>query len=1278
MNYRTRSAGSILAAVLTVVVPRAIAQQTAVTTPPSDDKDESVVLSPFVVNASEDAGSYNATSTLAGTRVRTDLRDTASAISVVTQQFLQDTGARNEADLLVYTPSTEVGGIGGNFSGAAGGHTFTESLVNPSTRVRGLDSADNTRNYYLTDIPFDTYNVGRVDLQRGPNSILFGVGSPAGIINASTNDAGYKNSVRLENRFDQFGSVRDSVEANYVLVPDVLAIRVAGLVDDEKFEQKPAFQNSKRLYGAIRFDPKLFKTDSAHTSIRVNAERGTVSSNMPRDLPPVDDINRWFQTGTDVYGNLGLSKLTINQYSLTNANASGIPMPGIQGSSLGNATFQLNGTAEGHSYWPDIINYYQVANGNSPLKTITAQPNVAKGLPDASGNHGVAGIASPIYRPYAIPDYSSYAGYIGTAGTAGGYVYPQKVIPGGAYFDDVVLQDPSVFDFYHKLLDGPNKHEWQNWKAYNLTVDQTFFSDRLAFEFGFDHQYYNSGNQQWLAGQDYNINVDVNQTYADGTPNPNVGRAYVANAESNDNFESTSVRDTARFTVTGDLRAEDLFGKGKLADILGHHVLTGLYDRSKQGLTSDQYALYATTPGYIVENSLPSNGVFNVNSINSNRDYEWLEYIGPSMLNASSAAGANLSNITSRLSPPTDQTIRNFDATWNKPTDPSAPGYVDPKAPYSYTDLSTGSTTNSIQSQNPANYVGWSDEHVTWMSSSNPLQKPSLITAANRVSTRDISKGLTWQGYLLGGDLVPVYGWRKDNVTTIQTQGIANTNTGIVPMDFADDDSVTSRTDIRGTSHTWGAVYHLPRSITDHLPGGTTLGLFYNHGNNFEAESSRLSLSGLPIPNPQGLTKEYGIQFSTLHDKLTLKVSHFNTVVHNATLSGTNGNDIAGLGNSGYVIANGVQWGYGWATALQDGIEGKTPNSNYWDAAGADGLPKGTAAELAAYNDYNLNGGTYIDSGGGKHTYVGANAITKAWVNIPLPSVYFAGYGQSPAIDPTIAAKTGQLSSSYGAAGPNDASGPNVGGGSNFGNHQITVDNLSKGEEIELTAQPVKNWNITVNFSHVKATHVNIDEAAQEFIGKMTAFMNGPGGQVRMWYNGGPALGQTWNSAIVAPFTVELDSLGHEAPEVSPWRLNLVSTYTFDHGPIKGLFIGGGMRIDAARIIGYNYDASYKNVNSDDPNYAAVAAVTQGGLNVNDPVRGKNEEHVDAWIGYERKLTHKLHWRIQFNMRNVGEHDHLIAAQDNPGNPALNIAPSIALARISEGMTWQLTNSIEF
>lgn len=36
----------------------------------------------------------------------------------------------------------------------------------------------------------DNYNVDRIDIQRGPQtSILFGLGSPAGIVNASTRNA---------------------------------------------------------------------------------------------------------------------------------------------------------------------------------------------------------------------------------------------------------------------------------------------------------------------------------------------------------------------------------------------------------------------------------------------------------------------------------------------------------------------------------------------------------------------------------------------------------------------------------------------------------------------------------------------------------------------------------------------------------------------------------------------------------------------------------------------------------------------------------------------------------------------------------------------------------------------------------------------------------------------------------------------------------------------------------------------------------------------------------
>jgi uncharacterized protein (TIGR02231 family) len=51
---------------------------------------EDVILSPFTVDAEKKG--YNAAATLAGSRIHTEMRDVASAVTVVTQQFLQDTG----------------------------------------------------------------------------------------------------------------------------------------------------------------------------------------------------------------------------------------------------------------------------------------------------------------------------------------------------------------------------------------------------------------------------------------------------------------------------------------------------------------------------------------------------------------------------------------------------------------------------------------------------------------------------------------------------------------------------------------------------------------------------------------------------------------------------------------------------------------------------------------------------------------------------------------------------------------------------------------------------------------------------------------------------------------------------------------------------------------------------------------------------------------------------------------------------------------------------------
>lgn len=1256
------------------VVPRiAVAQaapaQPSVAAAPSD-QEEPTVLSPFVVDAAEDKGSYRANSTLAGTRVRTDLKDVASAITVVTAQFLQDTGAKNASDLLVYTPSTEVAGIRGNFSGAAGQAVAQENTVSATTRVRGLDSADNTRDYFLSDIPWDSFNVGRVDLQRGPNSILFGTGSPAGIINVSTNGASFSNSYNITNRFDEYGSLRNSASLNQEIIPGVLAIRLAALKDDEKYEQSDAFNNTTRYYGAFRFDPKLFGKDS-HTSIRGNYEYGKQVSDNPRSLPPEDQITPWF-ANTITFGgvtNPGYQKVIVNQFSLTNFNpAGGPPLPGANGGPLDSAYFSgLGGNAEGRSYWADVVNYYEatpvsqnnipnaIAPSGTPIKVITAEAN--QGL--VAGKYGQGGSSIgglSAFRPDGIPATSGMTSFFGSNGTTpsngvpANYRVPTLPIPGGVYYTDRVITDPTIFNFYKKLLDGPNKHEWKNWSAFNLALDQTFFDDRLGFEVAYDQQKYTEGAEPWLEGQNYAINVDVNATYADGTINPNAGRPEVAQAASggeDNNYQSTTIRQTWRITPTLELRASDFFGNSSLTNILGKSVFTGLYEKTTVRNDYYQFGEYATTPDYLANNNLPTANI--VNAVGSTGSFEWRAYLGPAMQGYSSAHGLNLNSINYVIAPPRNESTLNFNSTWIKPTDPNTPGYVDPTAPYSYTSTVNGSvTTNSIQYENPANYAGWQNESIGYMSWANPNDRSALVTAGNKSRYQDESQGITWQGYFLGGDLVPSLGWRKDKVTDYQTNAVTNPTTGITSLDYPE--NLASRTDAQGVSKTWGGVYHVPKSIMGKLPGDMTLSLFFNKSSNFKPDAARLSLAGLPIPSAQGNTSEYGFTTTALNDKVSLKVDWFKTTVKNANLAGTNGNSIAGLGSNGYFLADGVVWGYGWAAALQDGLEGKTPNTNYWDYGNGSGYATGSA-QYVATNAY-------------------SSQIVNAWLNIPLPDAYFGSYGVTPAIHPSLAKASGQLSTAF-LNGYNDLTAPNVGGGSNFGDHITTVDNISKGVEIELTTQLTRNWNVTMNYSKVNATHANIDPASQAFISKMTGFMNGPGGAIRMWCNGCGTLGADWNSSIVAPWTVELNDQGKEAPEVSPWRLNLITNYSFDRGPIKGVFVGGALRVEASRILGYRYNPNFKNVNSTDPNYANVLAVTEGGLDVNAPEKGPNDTHVDAWVGYSRKVYKNVNWRVQLNLRSVGEKDHLTPASYEPDG-------SLALARIQQGMGWTLENSFDF
>ncbi|HNX05382.1 MAG TPA: TonB-dependent receptor, partial [Opitutales bacterium] len=114
------------------------------------------MMSPFEVTSSSNTG-YVATETLAGTRIRTDMKDVGSAISVVTKEMMSDIGATDNSTLLQYTTNAEVSGTRGTYAGLGNGTSVNETgqlrAPGEGQRVRGVDSADNTRDFCGTDMP---------------------------------------------------------------------------------------------------------------------------------------------------------------------------------------------------------------------------------------------------------------------------------------------------------------------------------------------------------------------------------------------------------------------------------------------------------------------------------------------------------------------------------------------------------------------------------------------------------------------------------------------------------------------------------------------------------------------------------------------------------------------------------------------------------------------------------------------------------------------------------------------------------------------------------------------------------------------------------------------------------------------------------------------------------------------------------------------------------------------------------------------------------------------
>ncbi len=261
-------------------------------TTPAPAAEPIVTLTPFEVTAAQDNG-YLASSTLSGTRLNSKLEDLAASISVVTKQQLLDTAATDINDVFMYEANTE--GIYQFTSFTVDRGLVTDDVsANPqgATRVRGLTAANVATNGFGTSLPFDAYNVDAVEISRGPNSSIFGLGNTGGGVNVIGSRANLtRASTTFSTRGDSYGGYRGSFDLNRPILKDRLAARVLGVYEEKGFTREPSADTTRRLQGAVTARP--FR----NTTIRASFESYRNFNSRPNSTTPRDMFGDWTASG---------------------------------------------------------------------------------------------------------------------------------------------------------------------------------------------------------------------------------------------------------------------------------------------------------------------------------------------------------------------------------------------------------------------------------------------------------------------------------------------------------------------------------------------------------------------------------------------------------------------------------------------------------------------------------------------------------------------------------------------------------------------------------------------------------------------------------------------------------------------------------------------------------------------------------------------------------------------------------------------------------------------
>lgn len=790
------------------------------TKPAAEGADPVFTLSPFIVTAERDNG-YQATQTLAGTRLNTPVKDLGASISIYTKDFLEDIGATNAGELLVFATGMEVAGAGGNYSAAAADANATQVEGNTArensqqSRTRGLASPNFTRNFFTTDIPFDTYNTESVTVNRGPNAILFGVGSPAGVVeNTLLLPYFSRNANKIEMRYGNNDSTRAIIDFNRVLIKNKLAFRIAALNQDERYNQRPAFEERKRLYGALAFQP--FKA----TILRANFETGNTSANRPITVLPYNSISQgWYDAGRPSWDWSYYDDPARNPGAAAqNSNAYRTPFIGQQ------------------QIYTQIVSVFPTANATTPAYSFAATTPITFGT---AANAVRAGTFNSLVNRDKANDSIFFAQTVNIFSLPGSYWTGANVLPGqqsGFAPAGIKMQgftNYDAFDFKNRMLDETSRQD-DSFHSFNLALEQRAWQDRVGIEIAYDTQRYerSAKNSFFSYSNGNHIHIDPNVTLPTGEPNPNLGRPFVTYGQNPWNNYATD-RETWR--ATGYLRYDFKDLSKTWGSWLGRHTLTGLYEENAVETISYQTALATDGPAARALN--PNMSVFT-------RRPAVIVYIGPS--NIGSNNGLQLDPIQIPAIRPGPAGSTKYFVRAAGTADPGS--FAD--SDLSFVDINRGGTLSRqvIKSQAAVLQSYWLQDHLITIAGWR--RDEAYYASRNLGFTPNPSDP---------GDPGKVH-WGFDDLSFPH-----------LPPRLAAKETKS-----------YSAVLRWPQKLIK-LPRGTDISLFYNKSENFTPLGGRVDTYGNEMAPPQGNTKEFGVNLFAFNDKFNVRINRFETSVTGQT-----------------------------------------------------------------------------------------------------------------------------------------------------------------------------------------------------------------------------------------------------------------------------------------------------------------------------------------------------------------------------------------------------------